>query len=73
MVATVEVERFSLTSSQPFDKVLAAIKAAIGHPDMIAFAKGTAAAPTLPDFESMVREGLGKTGLMLFMELDQAQ
>jgi uncharacterized protein (DUF302 family) len=70
MIATVEVERFSLTSSQPLDKVLAAIKAAIGHPDMIAFAKRTAAAPTLPDFESIVREGLGKTGLMLFMELD---
>ena len=37
---------------------------------MVAFAKRTAAAPTFPDFESIVREGLGKTGLMLFMELD---
>jgi|SRR5580692_2820399 uncharacterized protein (DUF302 family) len=27
-------------------------------------------APTFPDFENMVREGLGKTGLMLFMALD---
>jgi hypothetical protein len=34
MITTVEVERFSLISSQPFDKILAAIKAAIGHPDM---------------------------------------
>ena len=32
--------------------------------------KRTAAAPTFPEFESRVREGLGKTGLMLFMELD---
>ncbi len=70
MIATVEVERFSLTSSRPFDNILAAIKAAVGHPDMVEFAKTTAAARTFPEFESTVREGLGKTGLMLFMELD---
>jgi len=70
MITTVEVERFSLTSSQPFDKILAAIKAARGHPDMVEFAKRTAAAAGFPEFESIVREGLGKTGLMLFMELD---
>src|ERR1700750_330414 len=70
MIATVEVERFSLISSRPFDKILAAIKAAIGHPDMVAFAKRTAAAPTFPELESIVREGWGKTCLMLFMELD---
>src|SRR5258706_15759651 len=70
MLATVEVERFSLTSSRPFDKILAAIKAAVGHPDMVEFAKTTAAARAFPQFESTVREGLGKSGLMLFMELD---
>jgi uncharacterized protein (DUF302 family) len=70
MITTVEVERFSLTSSRPFDKILAAIKAAVGHPDMVEFAKTTAAARTFPQFESTVREGLGKSGLMLFMELD---
>jgi uncharacterized protein (DUF302 family) len=70
MIAKVEVERFNLISSRPFDKILAAIKTAIGHPDMVAFAKRTAVAPTFPEFESIVREGLGKTGLMLFMELD---
>jgi uncharacterized protein (DUF302 family) len=37
---------------------------------MAAFAKRTVAARTFPEFESIVREGLGKTGLMLFMELD---
>jgi hypothetical protein len=57
MITTVEVERFSLTSSQPFEKILAAIKAAIGHPDMVEFAKRTAAAAMLPEFESIVREG----------------
>jgi uncharacterized protein (DUF302 family) len=70
MITTVEVERFTLTSSRPFDKILAAIKAAVGHPDMGEFAKTTAAARTFPQFEKTVREGLGKSGLMLFMELD---
>jgi uncharacterized protein (DUF302 family) len=70
MITKVEVERFSLNSSQPFDKILAAIKAAIGHPDMVEFVKRTAAAARFPEFENIVREGLGKTGLMLFMELD---
>ena len=32
MIATVEVERFSLTSSRPFNNILAAIKTALGHP-----------------------------------------
>jgi hypothetical protein len=67
MIAKIEVERFSLTSSRPFDHILAAIKAAVGHPDMIEFAKTTAAGRTFPEFESTVREGLGKSGLMLFM------
>jgi hypothetical protein len=70
MIASVHIERLSLISSRPFDEILAAIRAAIGHPDMVAFAKRTAAAPTFPEFECIVREGLGKTGLMLFMELD---
>ena len=70
MITTVKVERFSLTSSQPFDRILAAIKAAVGHPDMVEFAKTMAAARTFPQFESTVREWLGKSGLMLFMELD---
>jgi hypothetical protein len=48
MIAKVEVERFNLISSRPFDKILAAMKAAIGHPDIVAFAKRTAAAPTAP-------------------------
>src|SRR5579863_2881338 len=70
MIVTVQIERFSLTSSRPFDEILAAIKAAVGHPDMVEFAKRTAAAPSLPEFERIVREGVGTKGLMLFMELD---
>ena len=34
MIRKVEMERFSVTSSKPFDAVVAAIKASIGHPNM---------------------------------------
>jgi uncharacterized protein (DUF302 family) len=70
MIAKIEVERFSLTSSRPFDEVLAAIKGGVGNPDMVDFAKTTSAARTFVELESAVRKGLGKTGLMRFMELD---
>jgi uncharacterized protein (DUF302 family) len=71
MIAKIEVERFSLTSSRPFDEVLAAIKGAVGNPDMVDFAKTTSAARTFAELESAVRKGLGRIGLMVFMELDQ--
>jgi uncharacterized protein (DUF302 family) len=71
MIAKIEVERVSLTSSRPFDEVLAAIKGAVGNPDMVDFAKTTSAARTFAELESAVRKGLGRIGLMLFMELDQ--
>jgi len=50
--------------------VLAAIKSAVGNPDMVDFAKTASAAATFVELESAVRKGLGKTGLMRFMELD---
>jgi hypothetical protein len=69
MIAKIEVERFSLTSSRPFDEVLGVIKGAVGNPEH-GFAKTTLAARTFVELESAVRKGLGKTGLMRFMELD---
>ena len=66
----VEMERFSVVSSKPFQAVLAALNAAVGHPDMAEFARAAKAARTLADLEDVVRRGLGKTGLMMFMEFD---
>src|SRR5260370_7468675 len=37
MTSQIELERFRLTSSRPFDEVLASIKGAVGHPDMVEF------------------------------------
>jgi uncharacterized protein (DUF302 family) len=65
------MERFSVTSSKPFEVVVAALKAAIGHPDMGKFFKAIYSARTFTELESAVQNGLGRTGLMMFMELDQ--
>jgi uncharacterized protein (DUF302 family) len=66
----VEMERCSLISSKPFQSVLAALKAAVGHPDMAEFAKATKGAETFAELEDVVRRGLGESELMLFLELD---
>ncbi len=65
-----EIERFSVTSSKPFEAVVAALEAAVGHPDMVEFVKATEGARTFAELESTVHKGLGTTGLMMFMELD---
>ncbi len=69
-IEKVEVERFSLTSSKPFDAVVAALKAAVGQPDMVEFFRTTRATNSFPDLERIVQSGLGRTGLMLFAEFD---
>ena len=69
-IRKVEVERVSVTSSKPFEEVVAAIKAAVGHPDMVEFTKSTNDARTFAEQESIVQRGLGRTGLMEFVEFD---
>jgi uncharacterized protein (DUF302 family) len=69
-IAKIEVERFSLTSSKPFDAVVAMLRSAIGQPDMIEFFKATRATNDFRDLERVVQKGLGRTGLMLFAEYD---
>ena len=69
-ISKVEIERFSVTSAKPFEVVVAALEAAVGHPDMGEFVKATKGARTFAELESAVHSGLGRTGLMMFMELD---
>jgi hypothetical protein len=66
----VDMERFSVVSSKPFQEILASLKSAVGHPDMAEFATATKNARTFAELEDVVRHGLGKTQLMTFMELD---
>jgi uncharacterized protein (DUF302 family) len=69
-VAKFEVQRFSLTSSKPFDAVVAALKSAVGQPDMVKFFEKTRATSSFPDLERVVQSSLGRTDLMLFAEFD---
>jgi uncharacterized protein (DUF302 family) len=71
MIAKIEVQRFSLTTSKPFDEVVAGVNAGIGHPDMAEFARSTHQARSLAELKSAVEKGLSEAGLMLFMQLDQ--
>jgi hypothetical protein len=66
----IAVQRVSVVSSNSFDGIMAHLDAKIGHPDMNAFGKAIAAAPTNPDMEKVVQAAIGSTGLMEFMRFD---
>jgi uncharacterized protein (DUF302 family) len=65
-----EIERFSVTSSRPFDAVVAALKAGVGRLDLVEFAKASHSAESFTELEKIINRIPGKTGLMLFLELD---
>lgn len=69
-VRKVEFERLTMISSKPFEAVVAALKSAVGHPDMGEFFKATSGALSFAELESAVHKSLGRTGLMMFVELD---
>jgi uncharacterized protein (DUF302 family) len=69
-IEKVEVERFNLTSSKPFDTVVAALKSAVGQPDIVEFFSATRAAKSFPDLKRTVQSAVGRTDLMLFAEFD---
>ena len=70
MIRKIEVERFTLNSSKPFDQVVAALNSAVGHPDMTEFWKSTHRAQSDAELQKTIEKGLGRTGLMLFAEFD---
>src|SRR5438309_3399965 len=70
MIRKIEVERFTLNSSKPFDQVVAALNSAVGHPDMAEFWKSTHRAQSVAELQNIIEKGLGRTGLMLFVEFD---
>jgi uncharacterized protein (DUF302 family) len=70
MIRKVEIERFALTSSKPFDQVVAALNAGVGHPDMAEFWRSTHRTQSVAELESTIQAVLGTAGLMLFVEFD---
>jgi len=65
-----EIERFSVTTSMPFEAVVTALKDAVGRLDLAEFAKASKQAGTFAELKEVIDRNPGKTGLMLFMELD---
>ena len=70
MVRKVEVERFSLVSSKPFDEIVEGIGAGIGHPDMADFWKSVHEAASTGELEKIVARSVSRAGLMLFVQFD---
>jgi uncharacterized protein (DUF302 family) len=70
MISKVEMERFALVSSKPFDEAVAALKAAIGHPNMAVLWQATQQAETAAELEAAIQPVLGESGLMQFVEFD---
>jgi uncharacterized protein (DUF302 family) len=66
----IRVERISVTSSKPFDEVVKALEAGVGHPEMSTFIKEVTAAQTEAELEQIVRRATGPSELMVFMRLD---
>jgi uncharacterized protein (DUF302 family) len=69
-VRKVEIERLSVTSSKPFEMVVAALEEAIGHPDMVEFGKAIEGTRTFAELKSEVNRSVGRTGLMIFTKFD---
>jgi hypothetical protein len=60
MISKIEVERFTLSSSKPFDQVVAALNSAVGHPDMAEFWKSTHQAQSDAELQRQSKKALGQ-------------
>lgn len=67
---TITVQRASVTSSKTFAEVIASLEAAVGRPDMSAFNKDIANAPSDDALQEIVHRATGPAELMIFMRLD---
>ncbi len=69
-VRQLEVQRFSLVSSKPFDEVVKTVSASVGHPEMETFRNQLMAASTETELEQIVGDAVSSIELMEFYQLD---
>jgi uncharacterized protein (DUF302 family) len=67
------VERWSVVSSKPFEQIVAAVEAAIGHPDMGEFGRNVGAAKSWQELEQVVHSVIGPSGFMEFARFNLGQ
>jgi hypothetical protein len=58
----INVQRFSVTSSEPFRDVVSRLEVAVGHPDTSVFRRDVASAKTYPEVEKIVNRAIGPSG-----------
>ena len=64
------LQRATVTSSKPFDDVIAAFEAQIGHPNLAEFLNQINGAKTYDEMESVVQANVSKAGFMQFARFD---
>ena len=69
-VTKIEVERFSLVSSRPFDTVVEVLKANVGRLDVAELTKTSKSPGSFSELEQLIGRNPGATGVMLFEEFD---
>ena len=69
-IKTIEVQRFSRTTSRSFEAVVASLKAGVGRLDLATFASASKSPGTFAELEEVINRDMGKTHLMLFLEFD---
>ena len=72
-ITQVKLQRFSIISSKPFEKVLQSLESVVGHPDMYAFMKAVTAAKDLAELEQIIHPAIGPSGLMEFTRFNIGQ
>jgi aliphatic nitrilase len=70
---TVQVQRFRVVSSRPFEEVVRRLTATIGRPDMSAYYSGVAAARTDAELEKVVQAAIGSSQLMEFARFEPGE
>ena len=69
----IQVQRLTVVSSEPFEKIVTRLTAAVGHPDMNTFPSAVAAARTAADLEGVVQTAVGPSDLMEFARYDAGE
>ena len=69
----VQVQRFSVVSSRPFEEIIRKLTATIGRPEMNAFHRAMTTSRTMADLEKLVRGAVGSSELMEFVRFDAGE
>ena len=64
------MERLSVLSSKPFETVVAAFEAALGHPNIGDFQSAMGAAKTFTELEDLVHQAQGPSGFIEFIRFN---